>query len=73
MGNDKLKVIAAELVTSVRKNATIGWTVCESAYAMIRVIARRILKKHGYPLDLQDDATKLVWEQAEILCVDWSA
>ena len=73
MGNDELKVIAAELVTSVRKSATIGWTVRESAYAMIRVIVRRILMKHGYPPDLQDDATKLVLEQAEVLCVDWTA
>ena len=60
MGNDELKVIAAELVTNVRQSATIDWTVRESARAKIRVMVRRILKKHGYPPDLQDEATKLV-------------
>ena len=73
MGNDELKVIAAELVTSVRQSATIDWTVRESARAKIRVMVRRILKKHGYPPDLQDEATKLVLEQAEVLCADWAA
>ena len=72
MGNDELKVIAAELVTSVRQSATIDWTVRESARAKIRVMVRRILKKHGYPPDLQDEATKLVLEQAEVLCADWA-
>jgi type I restriction enzyme R subunit len=73
MRNDELKVIAAELVTSVRQSATIDWTVRESARAKIRVMVRRILKKHGYPPDLQDEATKLVLEQAEVLCADWAA
>ena len=49
MGVDELKVIAAELVTAVRKSVTIDWTVRESARAKIRVMVRRILKKHGYP------------------------
>ncbi len=73
MGNDELKVIAAELVTSVRQSVVIDWTVREAARAKIRVMVRRILKKHGYPPDLQDEATKLVLEQAEVLCADWAA
>ncbi|MDB5386694.1 MAG: box helicase, partial [Planctomycetaceae bacterium] len=72
MGNDELKVIAAELVTSVRQSVTIDWTVREAARAKIRVMVRRILKKHGYPPDLQEEATKLVLEQAETLCADWA-
>ena len=72
MGNDELKVIAAELVTSVRRSVVIDWTVREAARAKIRVMVRRILKKHGYPPDLQDEATKLVLEQAEVLCADWA-
>ena len=72
MGNDELKVIAAELVTSVRQSVVIDWTVREAARAKIRVMVRRILKKHGYPPDLQDEATKLVLEQAEVLCADWA-
>ena len=72
MGIDELKVIATELVTSVRQSVSIDWTVRESARAKIRVMVRRILKKHGYPPDLQDEATKLVLEQAEVLCADWA-
>jgi type I restriction enzyme R subunit len=44
MGIDELKVIATELVTNVRKSATIDWTVRESARARMRVMVRRILK-----------------------------
>ncbi len=72
MGIDELKVIAAELVTKVRQSVSIDWTVRESARAKIRVMVRRILRKHGYPPDLQAEATKLVLEQAETLCADWA-
>ena len=72
MGSDELKVIAAELVTQVRKSVTIDWTVRESARARIRVMVRRILRKHGYPPDLQEEATKTVLEQAELMCADWA-
>jgi type I restriction enzyme R subunit len=47
---------------------TIDRTVRESARTRIRIVARRILRKHGYPPDLQAEATKLVLEQAEVLC-----
>ena len=73
MGNDELKVIAAELVTKVRKSVTIDWTLRESARARIRVMVKRILKKHGYPPDLQDEATKTVLAQAELLSASWSS
>ena len=73
MGIDELKLIAGELVTNVRKSVTIDWTVRESARAKIRVMVRRILRKYGYPPDLQAEATKLVLEQAEALCADWAA
>ncbi len=73
MGSDELKVIAAELVTQVRKSVTIDWTVRESARAKIKVMVKRILRKHGYPPDLQDEAVKTVLAQAELLCADWAA
>ena len=73
MGKDELKVIATELVTQVRKSVTIDWTLRESARAKIRVLVKRILRKHGYPPDLQDEATKLVLAQAELLCAEWAA
>jgi type I restriction enzyme, R subunit len=73
MGKDNLKVIAMELVTQVRKSVTIDWTLRESARAKIKVLVKRILRKHGYPPDLQDQATKLVLQQAELLCAEWAA
>ena len=51
---------------------TIDWTVRESARAKIKVMVKRILKKHGYPPDLQEEATKTVLAQAELLCADWA-
>lgn len=51
----------------------IGWTVCESTRAKIRVMVRRILRKYHYPPDPQAEAVKLVLEQAEALCEDWAA
>jgi type I restriction enzyme R subunit len=73
MGDDKLRVIAAELVTKVRSSVTIDWTLRESAKAGIRVAVRRILNKFGYPPDLQDSAVQTVLLQAETLCRDWVA
>jgi type I restriction enzyme, R subunit len=73
MGKDNLKVIATELVTRVRKSVTIDWTLRESARAKIKVLVKRMLRKHGYPPDLQDEATKLVLQQAELLCAEWAA
>ena len=70
LGNDQLKVIAAELITQVRKSATIDWTLRESARAKIRVIVKRILNKYGYPPDLQDQAVQTVLQQAELLCAE---
>jgi type I restriction enzyme R subunit len=73
MGQDELKVIATELVTQVRKSVTIDWTLRESARAKIKVLVKRILRKHGYPPDLQDEAVKTVLAQAELLCSEWAA
>jgi type I restriction enzyme R subunit len=73
MGQDELKVIATELVTQVRKSVTIDWTLRESARAKIKVLVKRILRKHGYPPNLQDDAIKLVLQQAELLCAEWAS
>lgn len=72
MGDDKLKLIAVELITQVRRSVTIDWTLRESARAKIRVMVKRILNRYGYPPDLQEDAVKTVLQQAELLCVDWT-
>ena len=72
MGDKKLRVIAAELVMQVRKSVTIDWTLRESAQAKIRVLVKRILKRFGYPPDLQDEAVKTVLAQATLLCANWA-
>jgi type I restriction enzyme R subunit len=73
MGDQKLRVIAAELVTKVRSSVTIDWTMRESARAGIKVAVKRILRNYGYPPDLQDAAVQTVLMQAETLCKDWAA
>lgn len=72
MGDDKLKLIAVELITQVRRSVTIDWTLRESARARIRVMVKRILNRYGYPPDLQEEAVKTVLLQAELLCADWA-
>ena len=71
MSDDKLKIIATELVNKVRESVTIDWNLREQARASIRVIIKRILRKHGYPPDLESEAAQLVLQQAELLCEGW--
>ncbi len=71
MGDDKLKLIASELISQVKKSVTIDWTLRESARARIRVMVKRILNKYGYPPDLQEQAVQTVLAQAELLCAEW--
>jgi type I restriction enzyme R subunit len=73
MGDETLRGIARELVTAVRSNVTIDWTMRENVRAKLRVIVKRILKKHGYPPDKQEKATLTVLEQAEVLSEEWAA
>lgn len=70
LGEPTLQQIARELVESVRANTSIDWTIKESVRAKLRVIVKRILRKHGYPPDKQERATQTVIEQAELLLAD---
>ena len=72
LGDETLRTIAQELVETVRKNATIDWTVRESVRAGMRNAVRRVLRKHGYPPDKQDKAIQTVIEQAELLSEEWA-
>ena len=71
LGDETLRIIARELVETVRKNVTIDWTVKESVKAKLRTMVKRILRKHGYPPDKQEKATQTVLAQAELLCEHW--
>ena len=62
LGDPSLRLIARELAEYVRKNVTIDWTQRENVGAKLRVIVKRILKKHGYPPDKQERATQTVLE-----------
>ena len=72
LGNETLRETARELVATERRNASIDWTVKESVQAKMRVMVKRILRKHGYPPDKQEKATQTVLEQAELLGADWA-
>ncbi|MGL6215302.1 type I restriction endonuclease subunit R [Billgrantia desiderata] len=73
MGDDKLRVIAHELLVSLRENVTVDWAHRESARARMRVLVKRILRKYGYPPDLQDSAVQTVLQQAEALSGLWQS
>jgi len=72
LGDDTLRAIARELVDTVRKNVTIDWTIRENVRAQLRVLVKRILRKHGYPPDKREKATQTVLEQAEVLSEMWA-
>jgi len=72
MGEPALRVIAHELVTSLRGSVTVDWMHREAARARMRVLVKRILRKYGYPPDLQDAAVQTVLQQAEALSAEWA-
>ena len=72
LGDETLRTIARELVDTVRGNVTIDWTLRENVRANLRRLVRRILRKHGYPPDKQESATRTVLEQAEVLSEGWA-
>ena len=71
LGDDTLRAIARELVTTVRRNTTIDWAEKDSVKARLRLMVKRVLKRHGYPPDRQARATQTVLEQAELLSANW--
>jgi type I restriction enzyme, R subunit len=73
LGDDQLKQIAREIAEKVRANATIDWTIRESARAKLMVLVRRTLNKWGYPPDKQQKAIDTVLKQAELLADNLTA
>lgn len=72
LGDETLRIIAQELVRTVRANVTIDWTLRDNVRAQLRVLVKRILRKYGYPPDKQDRATETVLEQAALLSDTWA-
>jgi len=65
MGKDKLRELAVVLTETIRKNSTIDWTIKENVRAKMKVAVKRLLRKYGYPPDMQQLATETVLKQAE--------
>ena len=73
MGNDHLRVIAHELLSSLKSNASVDWQRRESSRTRMRILVKRTLRKHGYPPGLQDAAVQTVLQRAEIPSARWAA
>ena len=67
LGDEKLKAIAYELTKTVKENMSIDWHKRKNAQARMRVAVRRLLKKYGYPPDIQKLAVENIVEQAELM------
>lgn len=64
--NDELIAITKELTEALRKNRSIDWQKRDSARAKMRMMIKRLLKKHKYPPEGMDDAVKTVMQQCEL-------
>ncbi|MCX7635743.1 MAG: DUF3387 domain-containing protein, partial [Syntrophales bacterium] len=60
------------LVETVRQNVSVDWTLRENVRAHLRVLVRRLLRRHGYPPDKQEKAIQTVINQAEALSEGWA-
>lgn len=65
MGKDKLRELAVVLTETIRKNASIDWNIKENVRAKMKVAVKRLLRRYGYPPDMQLLATETVLKQAE--------
>ena len=70
MGNKELRLIASELVKAVRENSGMDWWHFDQRRKKVRTTIRRILRKYGYPPDLEDAAIRTVVLQAEALAAE---
>ena len=64
--NDELIAITKELADTLRKNKTIDWQKRESARAKMRMLIKKLLKKHKYPPEGVEDAVQTVMTQCEL-------
>lgn len=64
--NDELIAITKELADTLRRNKTIDWQKRESARAKMRMLIKKLLKKHKYPPEGMEDAVQTVMTQCEL-------
>ena len=70
MGKDKLRELAVVLTETIRKNSTIDWAIKENVRSKMKVAVKRLLRKYGYPPDMQLLATETVLKQAELIAAE---
>ena len=63
----KLRELAVMLTETIRKNSTIDWTIKENVRSKMKVAVKRLLRKYGYPPDMELLATETVLKQAEMI------
>lgn len=71
LGDDILKKIAHELTDKLRNSTTVDWQKRESVRARLRNLVRITLRRYKYPPDMQEEAIRLVLDQAERLSDEW--
>ena len=64
--NEELIAITKELADTLRKNRTIDWQERSSARAKMRMLIKKLLKKHRYPPEGMEDAVQTVMMQCEL-------
>ena len=64
--NEELIAITKELADTLRKNRTIDWQKRDSARAKMRMMIKKLLKKHRYPPEGMEDAVQTVMTQCEL-------
>ncbi|GET22715.1 type I restriction endonuclease subunit R [Prolixibacter denitrificans] len=67
MQQDKLRELAIVLTETIKKNASIDWQIKESVRAKLKVAVKRLLRRFGYPPDMQKLATETVLKQATMI------
>lgn len=70
LGDEVLRTIARDLVDTVQRNTSIDRTVRENVKAKMPIAVKRILRRYGYPPDMESKATDTVLEQAKLLAVE---
>ncbi|MDX1251749.1 MAG: type I restriction endonuclease subunit R [Gammaproteobacteria bacterium] len=72
LGDEMLKKIAHELTEKLRNSTTVDWQKRESVRARLRNLVRITLRRYKYPPDRQEEAIRLVLDQAERLSEEWT-
>jgi type I restriction enzyme R subunit len=72
MSEPALRAIALELTQNLRNSVSVDWAVRENVRARIRLLIRRIPRKHRYPTHEEQTAVGVVLQQAEVLSAQWA-